>query len=276
MVVDFGVGEVAALLAEHDQVLEPRLARLGLGRSQLKLAQLDAVLAAFRLAFGERFLGALDGELRCDFAGAELRSLAKNRRGRFAGWGLRFCLAGTLARAFFATGLGGLAFASALGVRLIAGFFIDRDDAVRTVCFATGVLAGRVVFTARFAGLPVALLPLWAAFAPRFQAGLAQPEAITFLAPLALAFAEDFLTGSESFFAMVILPNLGAILAVCPRRDPNRSVIGAWQALRAASLTFSLGSMTLACGSAPSKWDSTSVLSKNPSDNITPLRASRS
>jgi hypothetical protein len=98
-------------------------------------------------------------------------------------------------------------------VRLITGFFIDRDDAVRTICFTTGVLARRVVFTACFAGLPVALFALWAAFAPRFQAGLAQPEAITFLVPLALGFAEDFLTGWESFFAMVVLPEFG--------RDPR-------------------------------------------------------
>jgi len=110
-------------------------------------------------------------------------------------------LADTLAKAS-ATGLGALAFASALGVRSIAGFFIDRDDAVRAVCFVTGVLAGRVVFTERFAGLPVAPLALWA-FAPRFQAGLAQP-AITFLPALALGFAEDFLIGWESFFAMVV------------------------------------------------------------------------
>ena len=113
-------------------------------------------------------------------------------------------LAGTLTKAFFATGLGVLALASALGVRLIACFFINRDDAVRAVCFATGVLAGRVVFTARFAGLPVALFALRAAFAPRFQAGFAQPEAITFLAPLALYFTEAFLTGWESFLAMVV------------------------------------------------------------------------
>src|SRR5450755_4511948 len=50
VVVDFGVGEVVALFAEHDQVLEPRLARLGLGGRKLELGQLDAVLAAFRLA----------------------------------------------------------------------------------------------------------------------------------------------------------------------------------------------------------------------------------
>jgi hypothetical protein len=112
-------------------------------------------------------------------------------------------LAGTFARAFFATGLGALASASDLGVPLIVGFFIGRGDAVRAVCFTTGVLAGRVVFTARFAGLPVALFALWVAFAPRFQAGLTQPEAITFLASLALYFAEDFLIGWESFFAMV-------------------------------------------------------------------------
>jgi len=36
------------------------------------------------------------------------------------------------------------------------------------------------------------------------RAGLARPESITFLAPLTLAFAEDFLTGWESFFAMVV------------------------------------------------------------------------
>jgi hypothetical protein len=100
-------------------------------------------------------------------------------------------------------------------VRLIAGFFIDRDDAVRAVCFATGVLAERVVFTARFAGLPIALFALWAAFAPRFQAGLAQPKAITLLAPLALAFAEIFLTDWESFFAIVV--NDHGILTSLPR-----------------------------------------------------------
>jgi len=111
-------------------------------------------------------------------------------------------LAGTLARTFFATGSGALAFASVLGVRLIAGFFIDRDDAVRAVGFTTGVLAGRIVFTGRFAGLPVALFALCAAFAPRFRAGLAQPEAMTFVAPLALGFAN--LTGWESFFAIVV------------------------------------------------------------------------
>jgi hypothetical protein len=97
-----------------------------------------------------------------------------------------------------------LAIASALGVRLIAGFFIDRDDAVRAVCFATGFLAERAVFTARFADLPVVLFTLWEAFALRFQAGLARPESVTFLAPLTLAFAEDFLTDWESFFAMVV------------------------------------------------------------------------
>ncbi len=46
VVVDLGVGEVAALLAEHDQVLQPRLARFGLGRRQLDLAQLDAAVLA--------------------------------------------------------------------------------------------------------------------------------------------------------------------------------------------------------------------------------------
>jgi hypothetical protein len=99
--------------------------------------------------------------------------------------------------ALFATGLGALAFASTLGVRLITDFFIDCDDAVRAVCFATGVLARRIVFTARFGILPVALFALWAAFAPRFQAGLAQLGAITFE-------AEDFLTGWESSLPMVI------------------------------------------------------------------------
>lgn len=52
---------------------------------------------------------------------------------------------------------------------------------------------------------------------------MARPEALTFLGPLALAFAEDFLTGGESFCAMVVLPSLTAILAVCPRRDPNQN-----------------------------------------------------
>jgi hypothetical protein len=99
-------------------------------------------------------------------------------------------------------------------VCLIAGFFIDRDGAVRAVCFATGVLAGRVVFTARFAGLPGVLFALWAAFAPRFQAGLTLP-AITFLPPLALRFAEDFLTGWGSFFAIVV--NDHGILTSLPR-----------------------------------------------------------
>jgi hypothetical protein len=59
--------------------------------------------------------------------------------------------------------------------------------------------------------LPVALFALRATFAPRFQAGLAQPEAITFVVPLALAFGKDCLTGWESFFAMVVRPSLGAI-----------------------------------------------------------------
>jgi hypothetical protein len=85
-----------------------------------------------------------------------------------------------------------LAIASALGVRLIGGCFIDRDDAVRAVCFITGALVERAVFTARVAGL-------------------AQPEAIAFVAPLALAFAKYFLTGWESFFVMVVLSSLGAI-----------------------------------------------------------------
>jgi hypothetical protein len=40
---------------------------------------------------------------------------------------------------------------------------------------------------------------------------LAQPEAITFVARLALAFADDFLTGWERFFAMVVVLSLGAI-----------------------------------------------------------------
>ena len=124
-----------------------------------------------------------------------------------------FALGSGLARGLFATCLGALAFASVLDVPLIAGFFIDRGDAVCAVCFATGVLAGRVLFTARFTGLPVTLFALWAAVAPRCQAGLVRPESITVLAPLALAFAEDFLTGWESFFAMVVLPSLGAILA---------------------------------------------------------------
>jgi hypothetical protein len=161
-------------------------------------------------------------------------------------------LAGTLARAFFATGMGALASASDLGVPLIVGFFIDRGDAVRAVCFTTGVLAGRVVFTARFAGLPVALFALWVAFAPRFQAGLTQPEAITFEAPLAWAFAEVLLTDWESIFTIVVLPSSGAILAVCLTHDPSRFAIGAWLALRAACLTFSLVSMPQACGSATS------------------------
>jgi hypothetical protein len=98
-------------------------------------------------------------------------------------------------------------------VRLIAGFFIDQDDAVRAVCFTTGLLAGRVVFTGRFAGLPAALFALWAAFARRFQAGLAPLEAMTFAAPLALGFAN--LTGWESFFAIVV--NDHGILTSLPR-----------------------------------------------------------
>jgi len=117
-----------------------------------------------------------------------------------------------------------LAFASTLGAPLIAGFFIRRRAAVRAVRFATGVLAGRVVFTARFAGLPVAFFAVRAAVAPRFRVGLAQPEAVTFVAPLALAFVEVFLTDWESIFTIVVLPSVGAILAVSLARDPNRQL----------------------------------------------------
>ena len=78
-----------------------------------------------------------------------------------------------MAKALFATGLDALAFASPLCVRLMAD-------------------------------VPVGLFAPWAAFAPRFEAGPAQPEAITFLAPLAWSFAEDFLTGRESFCAMTV------------------------------------------------------------------------
>ena len=46
VVVDLGVGEVAALLAEHDQVLQARAARLGIGGGQLDFAQLDAAVLA--------------------------------------------------------------------------------------------------------------------------------------------------------------------------------------------------------------------------------------
>ncbi len=73
MVVDLGVGQVASLLAEHDQILQPRLARLGLGRGQLDLARLDAaVLAAADLAFGQRLFGAPCRQARGDFAGGRL------------------------------------------------------------------------------------------------------------------------------------------------------------------------------------------------------------
>ena len=105
-----------------------------------------------------------------------------------------------LARTFFATCS---AFASTLELCLVAGFFIDRDDAVRAACFVPGALAGRVVFAERLAGLPVTLFALRAAVATCFPAGLAQPETVTFLAPLALAFAEILLTGRKSTFAMV-------------------------------------------------------------------------
>jgi hypothetical protein len=105
-----------------------------------------------------------------------------------------------LARAFFATCS---AFASALDARLDAGFVIAQDDAVRAACFVPGVLAGRVVFTARLAGLLLTLFALRAVVATCFLAGLAQPRAVTFLARLALALTESRLTGWKSTFAMV-------------------------------------------------------------------------
>jgi hypothetical protein len=85
---------------------------------------------------------------------------------------------------------------------LITGFFIARVVVVRTACFVPGVLAGRVVLTARFGGLPISLFALRAAVATCVPAGLAQAEAVTFLPPLALAFAEILLMGWKSTFAM--------------------------------------------------------------------------
>lgn len=104
---------------------------------------------------------------------------------------------------FFTTCLGASAFASALEVRLVAGFFIDRDNSVRVACFVLCVIAVRVIFVARLAGLPVTLLALRATFATCLPGGLARPKAITFLAPLALAFAATLLTGGNDSFAMV-------------------------------------------------------------------------
>ena len=49
VVVDLGVGEVAALLAEHDQVLQPRAARLGFGRRQLRAFEFAAPCLPFAL-----------------------------------------------------------------------------------------------------------------------------------------------------------------------------------------------------------------------------------
>jgi len=102
-----------------------------------------------------------------------------------------------LARAFFATWS---AFASALELRLFAGLFID---AVQAACFASGVLTGQIVFTARFAGLPVTRFALRAAFATCFAVGLTRRETVTFLATLALAFVEILVTGWKRCFAMV-------------------------------------------------------------------------
>src|SRR5207245_1824622 len=89
--VDLGVGQIATLLAKDNEVLEPRLARLDFLKRELDLAQLDALLAAASLAFAERRFRALDGELRCDLAGAGLHGVARNRRGRSAERSLRFC-----------------------------------------------------------------------------------------------------------------------------------------------------------------------------------------
>jgi len=90
VIVDFGVSEVAALLAEHDQILQPGLACFCLGRRQLELAQFDAaVLAAAHFAFGERFFSPLGGQPGRDFTRRRL-DRSRSRDGHLAPFAIRF------------------------------------------------------------------------------------------------------------------------------------------------------------------------------------------
>ena len=67
--------------------------------------------------------------------------------------------------------------------------------------------------------MPVALFALWAAFGPPPPSRLG--AAGDHYLRGALAFGADFLTGGESFFAMIVRRVWARSFALCPRRDPQ-------------------------------------------------------
>jgi hypothetical protein len=83
VVVDLGVGQVAALLAEHDQALQAALARLDVGRGQLARRDVGLLPVAALLAAGLE----VGRELRRHLAGGLGRGLEVDldRRDRLAG-----------------------------------------------------------------------------------------------------------------------------------------------------------------------------------------------
>ena len=142
VVVDLGVRQVAALLAEHDQIFQARLARLGFGRRQLDLAQVDAAVLAACLAFGERLFRAA----RRKTSGDLTRRRLDRRRGLRLGGSLAVGLGGYRLGGRFRGNLGrhlvGGGLRERLGVRLggdrlerlAFGGWTLRDRLLRLAC----------------------------------------------------------------------------------------------------------------------------------------------
>src|SRR5262249_38820825 len=143
---------------------------------------------------------------RGPFVGVELHRLARNRRARIAERGSRLC--GTLHFHYWQwLGEGVLSDLVALCQRSGGAFscpFLHCPEWRRPRRLRRRRRSRRgTVSMARCAGLPATLVALRAAVATCVPAGLRQPEAVTFLAPLASAFAEILLAAGKSTFAML-------------------------------------------------------------------------
>ena len=143
MVVDLGVGEVAALLAEHDQGLQAALARFGVGRGELarRLRGVPAVLAFLAGGVFRALAGELGGDLarRRLVRGAPAQTLVAGATGLAGSTGLA---AGFGAAACFA--LAGLT----IGLPSLAGTL--AADLAAVLAPAAGFLAIGFAFAATF------------------------------------------------------------------------------------------------------------------------------
>ncbi len=210
VVVDLGVRQVAALLAEHDQRLQAALARLDVGRRQLARRNLGVLAVAALLVRG--VFRALAGDPRGDLAGGRLARRRSFGRLRCCG-GIR--LGADLSGFAAAAGLPDLAAGAGLAdltglagtLRLrwgppwaLAPVFAAAFAA--TVDFPAGLRAGgswRRRFAARALGGRRGPSCAGAFFAARFLA-----------AGLPLPAAGDLRAGFACFLTMIILVRYGA------------------------------------------------------------------